>query len=190
MLRVTWIEEPGGLGQVEPVVTGSRTRAKFLLARWAQLVPNPPIPDYGNAADLTGPWSDRDFTMLNAFVDYWTSISGQPATFKQAQMDSPSKSEVDALEAWAKTYVAPAQFPPSPAIQNCVDNCVATSGAKVGDSNYVIVVTGCVDKCKPKQPTEAAPAPAPKSSSNAGLVIAAVVIGAIALAALSGSRLA
>ncbi len=124
---LTWIQESGTLG----IVTGSRTRAKELLVQWGRTLSNPPIADYG-ATDLdkSGYWTGRDQTMLDAFVDSWT---GMPRAFKQPIGDSPSKSEVDALEAWSQSggqvVVSAATAPIFPAATPVPACAVCASGA-------------------------------------------------------------
>jgi hypothetical protein len=114
-VRVDWVKPTKKL-QWLGLVTGDRTAAKLTLFAWGKTVSNPPIPGYGTATDFTGPWSDRDQAMLDAFVDYWNGLHPNEKIFKQSKADSPSKGESDALAKWAASapqQITPGQFPSS-----------------------------------------------------------------------------
>ncbi len=163
--KVTWLGRVG-LGEVPELVI----KAKTLLFTWKNLYGNVPVPDYGTLQDLTGYWAQRDQTMMDAFVDYWTALGGQPVTFKQAPEDTPTSGQVAALEAWSKTVLQPLPFPGgggSPTSPNlpgfppqipglppvpvdtatCVQACLATAGVTSASPNYLFAVVNCVGQC-------------------------------------------
>jgi len=166
--KVSWLGAVSRLGEVPAL----QLKAKALLLSWKNLYGNVPVTDYGTSQDLTGYWSARDQAMMDAFVDYWTALNGQPVTFKQLPADTPTTGQVAALEAWAKGFVQPGQFPPfggsaplpgtPPQIpglpqvpagsQACVDTCLQATGVPPNSPGYVFNLVNCIAQCGGPQP--------------------------------------
>lgn len=120
-MKVDWVEAKQDKAEWLGAVPALVLQAKQLLFSWKQLSGAAvPVNDYGTLNDLTNYWSQRDQSMMDAFVDWWSAKGGQPPAFKQLPADTPTQGQVNALLAWAASQasgaqpIEPAQFPSSP----------------------------------------------------------------------------
>lgn len=175
--RVSWLGSVRGtLGAVPAIVL----KAKQLLLQWKNTHGDAPVPDYGTTDDLNGYWSARDQAMMNAFVDYWTTLGGVPPLTKLQPEDPVTQKYVDALEAYQKNYVT---FPGS-------------SPAPGGGSSPVptippVVIPGLQPTAPGTGPVRVnytpPAAPAESTSSNLPLIIGGLIVVGVGAALFLGS---